>query len=191
MPKLEPVELMLKEYRRLTEEIGKALVGRFTILILGLTAVCVLLGLAVKSPQCFWVVPFVAVLTLNLWLSEVRRGQRASHHVWGLERRINVLYNSRILRWEEDLRFPTEKEHGLFRTHYYIIVCLFVAASAFAAYRGALVHLWGNRASLEMCVVVAILVLFPSVPQLTRLHRFDEQDKKWPNRVADEPNSGK
>ncbi len=191
MPKPEPVELMLKEYGRLAEVIGKVLVGRFTILILGLTAVSVLLGLAVNSPECFWVVPFVAVLTLNLWLSEVRRGRRASHYVWGLERRINVLYNSRILRWEENLRFPAEKEHGLFRTHYYIIVCLFVAAAAFAAYQGALAHLWGDRASLEMCVVVAILVLFPCVPQLTRLHTFDEQDKKWPNRVAEEPSSGK
>lgn len=129
-------------------------------------------------------VPGAAFMTLFLWLSEVRRGRRASWYVWGLERRINRELGRRALRWEESIRPPAEHELlALFRPHYYVTVVFFMIAALVSAYLGTHVRRLELCMSLLWCGAIALIMGVCVLPDLMRFSKFDRPSEKWPGKV--------
>lgn len=174
MANKDAIDLMVEEYKRICDEVSKTLVNRLTILGLGLAAIGVLIGAAVNGldnedktiPALVLgiMVPAITFVVVFLWCSEVRRGRRASWYLWGLERRINQEFKSRVLRWEEDLRIGEPQELlGLFRSHYYVIVAFFAAIGGVCAYFGSKSFDLSTCASLLLGIgffLVMIVVIY-------------------------------
>ena len=187
---VDPVDIMREEYKRLSDEVGKSLTNRITVLGVGLAAVGVLLGFAVKGSEnsqlelpavaLGLMVPGTCFLTLFIWASEVRRGRRASWYLWGLERRINSQMNQRLLRWEEDIRKPANPLLALFRGHYYVISTFFAIVGTTSGAFGARAFSWDWCGVIFWAALMLALIVFPLVPYLRKLTDFDNPDSKWP-----------
>jgi hypothetical protein len=187
---VDPVDIMREEYKRLSDEVGKSLTNRFTVLGFGLAAVGVLLGFAVKGFENSQIelpavalglmVPGTCFLTLFVWASEVRRGRRASWYLWGLERRINGEMKQRLLRWEEDIRKPAHPLLVLFRGHYYVIVAFFATVGTASAVFGARALRWDWCCVILWAGLMLALIVVPLTPYLRRLADFDNPDSTWP-----------
>lgn len=200
---MDGVAIMLEEYKRLSDEVGKSLTNRFTVLGFGLAAVGVLLGFGVNAvydspikltvvPNTYFLniklpaialslmVPGTCFLTLFVWASEVRRARRASWYLWGLERRINHEMKQRLLRWEQDIRIPANPLLSLFRGHYYVIVAFFALVGTASAALGA--HALGLDwwSAIFWAAFILALIVVPLTPYLWRLIDFDEPDSTWP-----------
>jgi HAD superfamily hydrolase (TIGR01509 family) len=191
----DALDLMTEEYKHLTDEIERALGNRLTILGLGLATIGVILGFAVKAFQenntalpstaLAVMVPGAAFMTVFLWMSEIRRGRRASWYVWGLERRINRELCRRVLRWEEAIRPPEEHRLlALFREHYYITVSFFLIAASVSAFFGACGWGFSLCMSLLWGAAIALIMGLAFVPDLRRFPEFDKPGEEWPAKVA-------
>lgn len=191
----DALDLMIAEYKRLTNEIERTLVNRLTIVGLGLATIGVILGIGVKefrenstllpATALGIMIPGAAFMTVFLWMSEIRRGRRASWYVWGLERRINQELGRRALRWEEAIRPPAEHELlALFRPHYYVTVVFLLITASVSAFFGA--RGWGLDLCMSSlwCAGIAVIMALCFVPDLARFSKFDTPSEKWPAKVG-------
>jgi len=187
---------MIEEYKSLRDEISKTLVNRLTIISLGLVAVGALIGFAAKNPDgestiisalvLGIMVPATAFMAVFLWISEVRRGRRASWYLWGLERRINKELGKRVLRWEEDIRPPeASKLLRLFRGHYYVIILFFTVIGGGSAYFGSVALNLSTCLSFLWAAAVTAAMLAIFIPECIRLSGYDKPDSNWPERLTD------
>ncbi|MFH1382026.1 MAG: hypothetical protein ABIH70_03945 [Chloroflexota bacterium] len=202
MTKMDEVTLIMEEYKRLSDEIGRTLINRITIIGLGLAAQGAILGLTsneLRPISVGFIVPCVAFLTIFLWASEVRRGRRASWYLWGLERRINEKMGEYVLRWEEEIRpyassiesqlgtknqsrdKKPKKLMSLFREHYYVILGFFSIIASGSAYFGTST-LPLNWARIVWSIVVFAAIFMPSFFQIRSLEMYDyeEDGSVWP-----------
>lgn len=111
---MKPVEILLKEYETLRQEILTAMSNRISILSFGLASIgaiftasiaiystnnALLSGLALTLA-----IPAISIFILFIWLGEYQRMQRAGKFLAGLEKRINEKATMKLLSWETDLR---------------------------------------------------------------------------------------
>ena len=112
---MKSVDIMLKEYETLRQEILTAMQGRHSILSFGQATIGVLFAasaaLYAASGQSLFlslvlslVVPSIGNFTLFMWLGEYQRMQRAGRFLVDLERRINDRAQDELLTWETHLR---------------------------------------------------------------------------------------
>lgn len=188
------VELLLEEYRRLVDEVRQTLRNRLTIVGLGVAAIGVLLGYTARAvdpitapglgPILLAVIPAVSFVVTILWLSEVRRGRRASWFVWGLEHKINAEMKQRILTWEDSIR---SKRYSrllvLFRLHYYVVVGFFTAISTVSSFLGAGALGLSPAARTVLPFSIGVVMLISFLPSLMLFPKFDRASPDWPKPI--------
>lgn len=185
--KQQELELMMEEYKRLSQEIDSTLTRRLQVLEFGLAIVGAVtgFGLSASSPTSYLVlaivVPASCFMVVSLWLSELRRTRRASWYMYGLERRVNSLLGCRTLCWEEDIRAHKGHVLSIFRFHYYTTAGFFVLGGALAAAYGML--RWDSiPAFFRIAWPLAFLVVLSAITiyELRLLQRYDLPDSSWP-----------
>lgn len=95
---MEPIEIMIEEYKTLRDEVAKALGHRLQIVSLGLATIALLIGSAslatmknfdqISALILVFGIPSLSFLTAHIWLSEAHRARRASWYIWGLEKKL-------------------------------------------------------------------------------------------------------
>jgi hypothetical protein len=210
---LEPVSVMLKEYELLRAEVMGTLTHRLQVWSFGAGATGVLLAgalTAISEAQNAMIgtiqimagivmallVPLLCLAVLHTWLSEVRRGRRASWYLWGLERRVNDSLGSRVLGWQEDLRHSGCEQMRILRS-YHVSTILFFSATGFLSASGGawflLSHLAGKvsvgSVALHLLAVAWVTGLGALSVEWLRKHkaacrRCEEQEATgWPKPI--------
>jgi hypothetical protein len=190
MPNKDAVNVMLEEYKRLSDEIGKTLTNRLTIIGLGVTAIGVVFVSVTKATTgmqpdlpglaLYTVVPAISFLVIHMWLSEVRRGRRASWYIWSLERKINAKLQEDVLAWERDIRNATEPILSVYRSHYYVTVAFFLLVAFLSMALDLSSHGWSLCHALLLACGVAAVIFFFWLPDLIRLRKYDREGTQWP-----------
>lgn len=112
---MDSIEIMLKEYEMLREEVLAAMSSRNSILSFGLATIGVLFtasiaiygasaDLILPSLVLISAVPTITISVLFMWLGEYQRKQRVGKFLAGLEARINAEAGKELLTWETHLR---------------------------------------------------------------------------------------
>ena len=110
---MDEIEILLKEYETLRQEIVTGVSSRFTILAIWIAALGVIFSSAVAlmdshsqmvSLVFALVVPAVNSLILFLWFGEYKRVQNAGKWLYGLESRINRAAKKTLLTLETRTR---------------------------------------------------------------------------------------
>ncbi len=193
---VEPaLDTMLAEYRALRSEILQCLGHRLRIMSFGLATAGLLTVAALtaverdhKQVASFLlaiIVPLTCILVQVVWLSEVRRGRRASFYLRGLERRVNAYLGSRALGWEEELRTGSS-QMKLFREHYGWIIFFFSGACCTSAWIGAYLSGRSGEVASLWAVIFAVIQAFRFIPAIREFPKYDLPDDKWPAVVTRE-----
>ena len=115
MDSKDSIEIMLKEYETLREEVLAAMSSRNSILSFGLAIIGAIFTASIAthtqigysilaSYLLILAVPSVTNCVLFMWLGEYQRSQRAGKFLVGLEKRINAKAQEELLTWETLLR---------------------------------------------------------------------------------------
>jgi len=115
MDSKDAIEIMLKEYETLREEVLAAMSNRNSILSFGLAIIGAIFTASIAthtktgysilaSYLLILAVPAVTNCVLFIWLGEYQRSQRAGKFLVGLEKRINAKAQEELLTWETLLR---------------------------------------------------------------------------------------
>jgi hypothetical protein len=144
---MDPVEVVLVEYKTLRDEVVVTMSNRSAILRSGLIAIGTIFaagGIAGRSVDersilpgvlLMFVVPCVAICTLRLWVAEYGRMHRAGAFLGILEAKINTMAGEKpLLVWEAFLA-----GQGRHMTYPSTIVVLFTFISVFSAGAGIFV----------------------------------------------------
>ena len=163
------LETMLTEYRSLRAEILECLTNRLRIISFGLATVGVLTVSAlgafersykqVASLLLAVMIPLSCLLIQIVWLSEIRRGRRASFYLRWLESRVNRHLNSQALLWEG-------------------IAFFFSVGCCISAGLGAYVFIERKIDAVLWATVFALIQAFRFIPMIKQLHRYDAP---WPS----------
>jgi hypothetical protein len=112
---MEPIEIILKEYESIRQEILASMNNRISVLSFGLATIGAIFTASIavyttntysllSSLMLIFAVPAIDVFILFMWLGEYQRMQRAGRFLVELERRINEQASGAILTWETHLR---------------------------------------------------------------------------------------
>lgn len=112
---MDSIEIMLKEYETLRQEILAAFNNRNSILSFGLAIIGAIFTASIatftgstssllSSLVLVLAVPTISIFVLLMWLGEYQRMQRAGKFLVDLERRINEEASKELLTWETHLR---------------------------------------------------------------------------------------
>ena len=140
---MDPIEVMIKEYETLREEILATMHVRSSILSFGLATIGAIITASIAvsvsgsySPlsnlMLILGVPAVSNFVLFMWLGEYQRMQRAGRFLVDLERRVNDKAEENLLTWETHLR---EQSRHL-KYPYHTTVLLFMAISVISLVAG-------------------------------------------------------
>jgi hypothetical protein len=115
------LEIYLKEYEAIREEIVTTMNNRTQILAFGLATIGVLFNACISgytdkpatspfvSSFLFFGIPLISIFVLLLWLGEYSRMQRAGKFLERLEEQINREANRQLLTWE--IKLDKGKKH--------------------------------------------------------------------------------
>lgn len=117
---MDSVEILLKEYDTLRQEILTALGSRTSILSFGQASVAAIVTVSVASVAAtgtslisgfllLLAAPAMVLFTLIIWLGEYQRMQRAGKFLCEIEQRVNEMTQQPLLTWESHLR--TQRGH--------------------------------------------------------------------------------
>jgi hypothetical protein len=112
---MDPIEILIKEYETLRQEILATIDSRNSILSFGLATIGAIFTGSVISDNIgssppftslilMLAVPSISGFVLFLWLGEYQRMQRAGKFLVNLEQKINELASKELLTWETKLR---------------------------------------------------------------------------------------
>jgi hypothetical protein len=112
---MEPVQVLLEEYKTLRQEILTAMSNRNSILSFGQASIGAVFTASIisykttsysllSSLSLIFVVPTVVSFVLFMWIGEYQRMQRAGKFLVELEERINGECKQMLLSWETSLR---------------------------------------------------------------------------------------
>jgi hypothetical protein len=110
---MDAIEIALKEYETIRQEILTSMTNRVSILSFGVAAIGAIFTASIAVFTSYSVlsglmlilaVPAINSFILFMWLGEYQRMQRAGKFLVGLESRINELASSQLLTWETSLR---------------------------------------------------------------------------------------
>ena len=174
---MDAIEILLKEYETLRQEILTAMGSRNTILSFGLATVGAIFTASIAtqfgdSPSPFSstilavVIPIVCVFVLFMWLGEYQRMQRAGRFLVGLEKRINDEAKKELLSWEskhEHMKYP-------YNTTAMLIILLSIASHVIGLITFGIIPtlLW---IFLIVGVAVQIAIYFFAVFNISKLSR--------------------
>lgn len=173
---MDRIEVMLKEYEMLRQEILGAMSNRAQIISFGLGTIGVLFAgiltsdLAKESPKLLIVVfsfaiPTASVLVLYIWLGEVERMMRAGRYLANLEGRINRALGAGedTLRWENWLRDTRVQ----IRYTYLVVIALFFGF----AYGSPVLTVLAGKLAFRSHAWVVLLPWAAGVPILCDVYR--------------------
>jgi len=109
------LDVLLKEYQAIREEVITTMRSRITILSSGLISISIALAASVASyssnsvstlPSLILIsiIPAITSFVLFVWLGEYQRMQRAGKYLVSLENKINGEATKQLLSWETQLR---------------------------------------------------------------------------------------
>jgi hypothetical protein len=195
------LQVMMEEFKALRGEILQTLTLRIQIISFGLATIGVLLAgainaIALASQPRQWlvdrvaglimvlVVPFLCLVVEHVWLSEVKRGRRASWYLMVFEKEINRLLPGPGLSWEGSLRGQCP-QMKLFKTHYQYVLGLFsltaLASLCFGWYSLSPSALWKTALSLWTAIVLwESLRLYVKTKQLAIFDQEYKNPNPWP-----------
>lgn len=168
---MDPVDIMLEEYRTLRQESLDAMKNRNTILSFGLAVIgAVFTGSIVAhrndaySPasdfSLILMIPAISILVLLMWLGEYERSQRAGEFLATLERRINEeTSRGGLLSWETTLRHMTYP--------YYATVLLLIILSCISLATGVAL---ARFSTTWMRVAIHVAVMLSGVGSYVIVH---------------------
>lgn len=111
---MNQVEIMLKEYETLRQEILMAMNNRINILQFGITVIGAIFTVTVatynKQSSLLLanlifavVIPSICIFVLLMWFGECQRIKRAGKFLVELEKQINQKISQQVLKWETEL----------------------------------------------------------------------------------------
>jgi hypothetical protein len=132
------IDIIIKEYETLRQEILAAMTNKISILSFGLATIgavfaasvvisggdSILPGLILSIT-----VPLISNFVLFMWLGEHQRIQRAGKFLVGLEKRINDEASKNLLTWETSLR--EQQRHMKYPYNTTILLLLAISISSF------------------------------------------------------------
>lgn len=164
---MDPVEIMLEEYKTLRQESLNAMSNRNIILSFGLASIsAVFTGSIIAHASTsdihssililrfafILVIPAISCIVLLMWLGEYERMQRAGKFLAKLELKINTEASRELLSWEKYLR--ERKLH--MKYPYYATVVLLTGISGISLVLGWAVS---GLSATWMLVAIAVLLL--------------------------------
>lgn len=133
---MEPVEIMLKQYEMIRQEVLASMSNRTSILSFGLATIGAIFTASIatytksrysllSSLMLIFAVPAINSFILFMWLGEYKRMQRAGRFLFELEEKVNKEVGREVLSWEIHLR--SQRLHMNYP--YYVTVALLVVIS--------------------------------------------------------------
>ena len=112
---MDKIEILIKEYDVLRQEILSTMHNRSQIVSFGLATIGALIGGILTSYRYSqneviavaffsYLIPITSILILFVWHGELTRMVRAANFLVNLEQRINLSYGESLLTWENWLR---------------------------------------------------------------------------------------
>jgi hypothetical protein len=112
---MDLIEIAVKEYEIIRQEILTSMNNRVSILSFGVAIIGAIFTASIAvftksdysllpSLMLIFAVPAITSFILFMWLGEYQRMQRAGKFLVELERRINEMVSSKVLTWETNLR---------------------------------------------------------------------------------------
>lgn len=177
---MDPIEIMLEEYKTLRQESLDAMKNRNTILSFGLAAIGALftgsivayktdIHLLITNVALIVMIPAVSYIVLAMWLGEYERSQRAGKFLVGLECRINTEASRTLLTWETRLR----KKRSHMKYPYHAAVVLPIGISAASQVTGLItadfsaIQTWSAVVAAALIHLVLWLVVTSYISKLT------------------------
>jgi hypothetical protein len=177
---MEPVEIMLKEYEMIRQEVLASMANRTSILSFGLATIGAIFTASIatytvstyallSSLMLIFAVPAINSFILYMWMGEYKRMQRAGHFLFELEERVNKEVRGEVLSWEHHLR----SKHLHMNYPYYMTVALLVVISVISLSLGLITLQLSTNAKWIIGVSGSALYLFIlifTVVHIRKLH---------------------
>jgi len=178
---MKPIEVLIKEYETLRQEILSTMNNRISILSFGLGTIGAIFtasiaiyvtsnNIILPSLTLSLAVPFICHFVLFMWLGEYQRMQRAGQFLVGLEKRINDEASKSLLTWETSLR--AQRQH---MTYPYNTTVMLLLAISIISYgigiinsQQALGALW---AFAIIGIVIHVLVYIYAIRRISKLQK--------------------
>jgi hypothetical protein len=182
---MDAIEIMLKEYETLRQEVLAAMSNRNSILSFGLAIIGAIFTASIAADMVANVsdvsslililaVPAISIFVVLMWLGEHERTQRAGKFLVDLELRINnkarekellTLEEEKLLTWEADLRGKS----GHLKYPYIFTVTLLIAIGFISLYIGQDMLNRVTRSMLALVIVVGTMLIVTSVYAISRV----------------------
>ena len=111
---MDPVEVLMKEYEFLRNEILDSIKMKYQIIFSGLTMIGFIIGGSASAITnnfsgiaeflLFFVLPLFCITILLVWIGEIEKMQRIAEQLLKIENHVNALLDQRILSFENSLR---------------------------------------------------------------------------------------
>ncbi len=182
---MDPVEIMLEEYKTLRQESLDAMKNRNTILTFGLAAIGALFTgnflfydsnvyvdyPFISSIMLILMIPAISSFLLLMWLGEYERSQRAGKFLVKLECKINLESSRGLLTWETHLR----KNQSHMKYPYYATAMLLIGISGISVVLGLTTAtfpaIWRWLVAFLLALALFRLWLFV-ISRISRLLRY-------------------
>lgn len=137
---MKPIEILIKEYETLRQEILSTMNSRISILSFGLGTIGAIFtasiaiyvtsnNIILPSLTLSLAIPFICNFVLFMWLGEYQRMQRAGQFLVGLEKRINDEASKPLLTWETTLR--SQRQHMTYPYNTTVMLLLAISVISF------------------------------------------------------------
>jgi hypothetical protein len=176
---MDPIEVLLKEYETLRQEILVSMGGRNSVLSFGLATIGAVFTASIatqigESPSVFSsiilaiVIPIICIFVLFMWLGEYQRMQRAGKFLAKLEQRINKEAKKELLSWESKLR--SKRKHMKYPYNTTVLLLMIISFAS---------HLIGAISSdmapeffwiiIVTGVIMHLIIYFYSISRISKL----------------------
>lgn len=136
---MEKIEILIKEYETLREEVLTTMQVRNSILSFGLATIGVILTAAIalvgnsallSGLVLSAIVPSISIFILFMWLGEYQRMQRAGRFLVELEKKINEIAAGELLTWETSLR--SQRRHMRYPYNTTVMMITIISVMSFS-----------------------------------------------------------
>jgi len=178
---MDAIDILIREYETLRQEILTTMANRNTILSFGLASVGAIFTASIAfskenslsllgSLMLIIGLPAIDLFVIYIWLGEYQRMQRAGKFIMGLEHRINEEAKRTLLSWETNLRMQRSHMKYPYNTTVMLLTCISLVSITFGliSLRISILHklLIGSAG-----LVISLIIYFSSLMKIRKLQR--------------------